>query len=86
MKSEFEVVEINPQSNWKWVGPFLWLTVHYDHQFEQVAAGRTRLTWVVGAEGPGVGILGRLFAAVYKRSMERAIPFLVAEILEGPVG
>jgi len=86
MKSEFEVVEINPQSNWKWVGPFLWLTVHYDHQFEQIAAGRTRLTWVVGAEGPGVGILGRLFATVYKRSMERAIPCLVAEVLEDRVG
>jgi hypothetical protein len=80
MKSEFVVVEFNPGSSWKWVGPFLWLTVHYDHRFEQVAAGRTRLTWVVGAEGLGVRTLGRLFAMIYRRSMDRSIPHLVAEM------
>ena len=80
MKSEFEVVEINPGSNWKWVGPFLWLTVQYDHRFDRVAAGRTKLTWVVGAEGLGVHTVGRLFAMIYRRSMDRAIPCLVAEM------
>ena len=35
-KSQFRMTEINPSRNWKWVGPFLWLMVHYDHQFEEV--------------------------------------------------
>ena len=80
MQSGFVVVEFNPGSNWKWVGPFLWLNVHYDHRFERVAAGRTRLTWVVDAEGPGVGTVGPLFAMIYRRSMDRAIPLLIAQM------
>ena len=86
MQSKFVVVEFNPGSNWKWVGPFLWLNVHYDHRFEQVAAGRTKLTWVVGAEGPGVGTLGRLFARIYRRSMDKAIPRLIAQMRGDTVG
>lgn len=80
IRSEFRVVELNPCSNWKWVGPFLWLTVHYDHRFESEGAARTRLTWIVDAEGFGVTVLGRLFARIYSRSMERAIPRLMLEM------
>jgi hypothetical protein len=83
VRSRFEVVEFNPYSNWKWVGPFLWLTVRYDHQFEPMASQRTKLTWVVDADGVAVSLFGRLFAAVYRRSMERAIPRLVAEMARG---
>ncbi len=60
--------------------PFLWLTVHYDHQFYAVSPNRTRLTWVVDAEGFGAPVFGRLFAAVYSRNLDKAIPILVASI------
>lgn len=80
IRSEFRVVEFNPPLNWKWVGPFLWLTVHYDHRFEPDGLGRTKLTWVVDAEGLGVSFIGRLFAKIYSSSMERAIPHLTAEM------
>ena len=82
IQSEFHVVEFNPYSNWKWVGSFLWLTVHYDHRFEPDGVGRTKLTWVVAAEGIGVSVVGRLFAKVYSRSIERAIPHLAVEMTE----
>ncbi len=77
--SAFRMVEFNPQRNWKWVGRFLWLTVHYDHIFEPQGE-RTKLTWVVACEGFGASVIGRLFALIYNRNLNKAIPNLIAEI------
>lgn len=79
MKSAFRMTEFNPPHNWKWVGPFLWGTVVYDHQFEALDKGQTKLTWVVQATGFGTGILGPLFAKIYRGNLEKAIPLLIAE-------
>jgi len=78
VRSTFRMTEFRPGVSWKWVGPFLWLTVHYDHRFEAIAPSRTRLNWTVDAEGFGVSVFGRLFAAVYSRNLDRAIPSLVS--------
>ena len=80
VRSAFRMVAFKPPASWKWMGPFLWLTVHYDHRFEKVDERRTRLVWTVAAEGAGVAIFGRLFAAIYNRNLDRAIPRLVAEM------
>ena len=53
--------------------------VYYDHWFAAVD-DRTRLTWIVWAEGPGAGTLGRLFGAIYARNLDRAIPNVQAEL------
>ena len=84
VRSTFRMVEFNPERNWKWVGTFLWLTVHYDHRFEALDDRRTRLTWVVVAEGLGVSVLGRVFAAIYNGNLSRAIPRLMAELNATP--
>ncbi len=78
--SAFTMTEFNPYRNWKWVGPFLWLTVHYDHRFEALNSQRTKLTWIVAAEGFGVLVFGRLFAKVYNKNLDKAIPVLVREM------
>jgi hypothetical protein len=75
----FRVEEFDPPRRWRWVGPFLSVRVHYDHWFAD-ADGRTRLTWIVDAEGPGAGTLGRVFGAIYARSLDKAIPNLQAEL------
>ena len=80
VKSDFKVTEINPSQNWKWVGTFLWLVVHYDHRFERLDERRTKLTWLVSADGFGVSVLGRLFAAMYNRNLDKAIPCLISEM------
>jgi hypothetical protein len=54
--------------------------VIYDHRFEALDAAHTRLTFVVEAEGFGERILGSLFAKVYRRNLEKAIPRLIAEM------
>jgi hypothetical protein len=80
IKSVFTVTEFNPYRNWKWVGGFLWGTVHYDHRFEDLNAMQTKLTWVVEAEGFCVWIFGMLFAKIYSKSLDRAIPLLIQEM------
>jgi hypothetical protein len=79
MKSTFRMTEFNPYRNWKWVGPFLWLTINYDHRFEFLN-GRTKVRFILEATGFGVGSLGRLFAMIYRRHLEKAILLLVNEL------
>jgi hypothetical protein len=78
IKSTFRVSEFRPQQNWKWTGPFLWLTLHYDHRFVPIDANCTQFTWTVDAEGFGVTVFGPLFAAIYARDLDKAIPSLVS--------
>jgi Polyketide cyclase / dehydrase and lipid transport len=80
MKPAFRVTEFNPPRSWKWVGSFLWCTVIYDHQFEALDAEHTKLIFVVEAKGFGASLLGPLFAMIYRRNLEKAIPLLVAEM------
>ncbi len=81
--SAFTMTEFNPPHNWKWAGPFLWLKVHYDHVFEPAGPDAARLTWIVEAEGFGVSLLGPLFAFIYNRNLDRAIPRLTTQMAEG---
>jgi hypothetical protein len=84
LKPEFRMTEFDLPRNWKWASPFLWLTVIYDHQFEALDAAHTRLTWVIEAQGFGASVLGPLFARIYRRHLDRAIPRLVAEMNANP--
>ena len=76
----FTVTEFNPYHNWKWVAGFLWLTCHYDHRFEELNPTRTKLTFVIEAEGFGKSAIGTLFAMVYRKNLDRAISSLVEEM------
>jgi hypothetical protein len=82
VRSRFRVVELEPGVSWRWVGPFLWLSVDCDHRFHfhPVDAQSSEIEFVVEAEGWGVGVLGRVFAAIYALSLDRAIPRLIAEL------
>ena len=80
VRSEFKVTDYRPPLGWKWQGPFLWLSVSYDHQFEAVGAAQTKMLWTVAAEGFGASVLGRVFAVIYNRSLDKAIPRLQAEL------
>src|SRR5687768_9885025 len=82
MKSTFQMTEFNPYHNWKWFGPFLWLTVHYDHRFESVSSNQTRVRFVLDASGFGVRFFGRIFAGIYSRNLEQSIPLLVQAMEE----
>ena len=80
IRSTFRMTELNEGSNWRWVGPFLWITVHYDHQFKRIGPSETEIGFVLDGEGFGVGVFGRLFAAIYAHNLDRAIPNLIKEL------
>lgn len=80
VKSAFTMMEFSPYRHWKWVGRFLWLTIHYDHLFEELNPKQTKLTWVVEGGGFGVSVFGRLFANVYNKNLDKAVPLLIAEM------
>ena len=82
IRSTFRMEELNVGNNWRWVGPFLWLTVHYDHQFKRTGPEESEIGFVLDGEGFGAGVFGRLFAVMYARNLDRAIPNLIKE-LEG---
>ena len=79
-KVAWTVTEFNPYHNWKWLAGFLWLTCHYDHHFEELNPTQTKMTFVIAAEGYGKSVIGRLFAMVYRKNLDRAIPSLVEEM------
>ena len=80
LKPVFRMTEFNPHRSWKWVGDFLWLTIYYDHRCEELNPTLTKLTFELEGRGFGVSLLGRLFAKVYSKSLDRAIPLLVQEM------
>jgi len=80
MRSTFRMEELNTGTNWKWAGPFLWITVHYDHRFSRIGPEEAEIGFVLEGEGFGVKVFGRLFAAIYARNLDRAIPKLVKEL------
>jgi hypothetical protein len=80
LRSTFRVEQYRYGSSWKWAGPFLWLTVHYDHRFVRIGPKETEIHFAIDGEGAGVSFLGPLFAALYARNLDRAIPRLIAEL------
>ncbi len=81
-RSTFRMEDFEPPTRWQWVGRFLTADVHYDHRFEPIDDGRTRLVWTVTADGLGEGSLGRVFGAIYARNLDKAIPNLQRELRE----
>ena len=80
MKTAWTVTKFNPYRNWKWVGRFLWLTINYDHLFEELSSTQTKITFVLEAKGFARSVLGRLFARIYSKILDRAISLLVQEM------
>ena len=80
IRSTFRMERLIPGKSWQWAGPFLWLTVHYDHQFSSRSPDETDVRFVLDGEGFGIGFFGRVFAAIYARNLDRAIPRLLREL------
>jgi hypothetical protein len=77
------VTEFQDGRRFRWEGSFLWLGLGYDHLVTTDETGRVTITFTVDAAGPGVNMLGPLFAGIYARNLDRAIPRLQA-LLRSP--
>jgi Polyketide cyclase / dehydrase and lipid transport len=77
------VSEFQDGRRFRWEGAFLWLGLGYDHVVATDEAGQVSITFTVEGAGVGVDSIGRLFASVYARNLDRAIPRLRA-LLQSP--
>jgi hypothetical protein len=59
--------------NWIWVGDFLWLTIEFDHRFEELNPTQTKITFALEARGFGKSILARIFAKIDSKTLDRTI-------------
>jgi Polyketide cyclase / dehydrase and lipid transport len=81
--ASMRVTEFQDGRRFRWEGSFLWLGLGYDHLVTTDEAGRVQITFTVEGAGVGVSTIGRLFAGVYARNLDRAIPRLQA-LLRSP--
>ena len=81
--AKVRVTQFEDGRRFRWDGSFLWLGLGYDHLVTTDDSGRVQLTFTVDGTGLGVTTLGRLFASIYARSLDRAIPRLQA-LLQAP--
>jgi len=80
VRSTFRMENYEPPTRWQWVGRFLTADVHYDHRFKAIDDGHTQFVWTVTVDRLGESSLGRVFGAIYRRNLDRAIPNLQREL------
>jgi hypothetical protein len=80
LRSTFEVVEVERERAFTWVGKLLWLRVLGRHEFEDAEDGATRLLFETEMWGAGAVVVGRLVAALCGANVQRSLPRLVTEI------
>jgi hypothetical protein len=85
VKTAFRMTEFEPLKHWKWVGKFLGATIFYDHIFTVSETptenpGGTTIRFVVDAEGWSLPLVGGIFARIYRKNRDRAVPLLIREI------
>ncbi|MGH2577251.1 MAG: SRPBCC family protein [Actinomycetota bacterium] len=79
-KATVRVTEFQDGRRFRWEGSFLWMGLGYDHLATTNDAGRVSITFTVDVAGIGVNTIGRLFASIYARNLDRAIPRLQARL------
>jgi Polyketide cyclase / dehydrase and lipid transport len=82
-RASMRVTEFQSGRRFRWEGSFLWLGLGYDHLVTVDEEGRVAITFTVEGAGVGVNSIGRLFASIYARNLDRAIPRLQA-LLRAP--
>jgi hypothetical protein len=81
--ARLRVTEFQDGRRFRWEGSFLRLGLGYDHLVTTDEVGRVHISFTVEGAGVGVSTIGRLFASIYARSLDRAIPRLQA-LLRSP--
>ena len=82
-KASVRVTEFEDGRRFRWEGSFLWMDLGYDHVVTTDDTGRVTITFTVEGAGVGVNTIGPLFATIYARQLDRAIPRLQA-LLRSP--
>jgi hypothetical protein len=81
--SSWVMAEFDPPRHWSWVGSVAGMRVVYDHVFEPEGPEHTRIRFVLVGHGSLERVVGGLFAWLYGRNLDLAIPRLIARFREG---
>lgn len=74
-RTTFRMSAWEPSDRWEWTGGLPGVRIIYDHRFE-AADNATTLTWTVTLDGPLAWLIRPVFARVYGRNLDIAIPRL----------
>jgi uncharacterized membrane protein len=75
-RTTFRMSAWEPPRRWEWAGSLPGARVTYDHRFEASGDEATTMTWTVSLEGSLAWLIRPVFARVYGRNVDRAIPRL----------
>jgi carbon monoxide dehydrogenase subunit G len=75
-RNTFRMSVWEPPGRWEWVGGLAGVRIYYDHRFASSGPAATRLEWSVELHGPLAPLIRGVFARVYGRNLDRAIPRL----------
>jgi hypothetical protein len=75
-RNTFRMSAWEPPGRWEWVGGLPGARVEYDHLFATAGPASTTLTWIVRLDGPMASLIRPVFARIYGRNVDRAIPRL----------
>ena len=75
-RNTFRMSVWEPLVRWEWVGGLPGVRIYYDHRFESSGPAATRLEWLVELRGPLAPLIRPVFARMYGRNLDRAIPRL----------
>jgi carbon monoxide dehydrogenase subunit G len=75
-RNTFRMSVWEPPVRWEWVGGLPGVRIHYDHRFESSGPAATQLEWSVELHGPLAPLIRPVFARVYGRNLDQAIPRL----------
>lgn len=73
-RSTFRMTVWEPPRRWVWVGGLPGTRITYEHRFEADGDTATTLEWVVSLQGPLAWLVRPVFAWIYGRNVDRAIP------------
>ena len=82
-RNAFCMTAWEPPERWEWTGGLPGVRIVYDHRFAERRVDVTTLTWTVALAGPLGWLIRPMFARVYGRNLDRAIPSLQEWILHG---
>jgi len=82
-RATMTVTEYEPPKRWVWEGRSFMTLTRFEHRFEPLEDGRTRIWFLAWMSGPFARPGGWWFGRMMHRSLSRALPKLKAEIEEG---